>query len=228
MNKDFRLKVKSLDEDGTFEGYAAVFGNVDLDGDRIEPTAFNRTLKNFRGEVPILWDHDTGKLAGVSTELLPDGHGLLLKGKLVLGTTVGREAYEYLKARAVKGLSIGVQVIDAGWDGSVRVLKELRLHEISLVAIPANPLAEVVAVKRCVSCDVQDEAETPGEAPDCSQSIAEKALPLDASAASDSGPGDAHSLSAADMDVLKSLVRDECIRQSIARKEVAKWASSTT
>ena len=191
MNKDFRLKLKSLDEDGTFEGYAAVFGNVDLDGDRIDPKAFNRSLKNFRGEVPILWDHDTAHPAGVSLALAPDAHGLLLKGRLLLATTVGREAYEYLKARAIKGLSIGAQVVRADCENGVRVLKELRLHEISLVAIPANPLAEIMAVKHCEGCDHVDH--TDEESVPEPEEFDAKALPVgDSPQASD--PDQVHSL----------------------------------
>jgi len=205
VNKDFRLKIKALEEDSTFEGYAAVFGNVDLDGDRIDPAAFNRTLKNFRGEVPILWDHDSGRPAGVSIELGPDAHGLRLKGRLLLTTTVGREAYEYLKAKAIKGLSIGVQVMKADWDGGVRVLKELRLHEISLVAIPANPLAEVVTVKHCDGCTSDTTEPSEHE---------EEALPPAAPAEKASDPDQLHSL---------AVVIDALTTSAIALKEFKKW-----
>ena len=40
----FNLKIKSVDEAGKFTGIGAVFGNVDLGGDRIMPGAFTRTL----------------------------------------------------------------------------------------------------------------------------------------------------------------------------------------
>lgn len=159
MNKDFPLKLKTLEDDGTFEGYASTFGNVDLDGDRVDPTAFNRTLRSFRGEVPILFDHDPGRPVGVTTEMAPDAHGLRIKGRLVLETVAGREAYELLKARAIRGLSIGVQVIRDAWEDGIRVLKELRLHEVSLVAIPADPFAEVLAVKRRDGSSTSESAE---------------------------------------------------------------------
>lgn len=191
MNKDFRLKLKTLEEDGTFEGYASTFGNVDLDGDRVDPAAFNRTLKNFRGEVPILFDHDPGRPIGVTTEMTTDARGLRIKGRLVLGTAAGREAYELLKARALKGLSIGVQVVKEGWDGGVRVLKELRLHEISLVAIPADPFAEVLSVKHCEHCPNQQHADSPQPA---TEPPVKKALPEEALAAPDSDPEFLHSL----------------------------------
>jgi phage head maturation protease len=38
------LEIKSAKEDGTFSGYAAVFGNIDLGHDVIEPGAYEDTL----------------------------------------------------------------------------------------------------------------------------------------------------------------------------------------
>ena len=58
MHKHFRFQIKSLSADGSFEGLAAVYGNVDLGGDVIEPGAFNKTLAEKNFEVPILWQHD--------------------------------------------------------------------------------------------------------------------------------------------------------------------------
>jgi hypothetical protein len=37
------LKIKSLSDGGTFQGLAAVYGNVDLGGDSIAPGAFAST-----------------------------------------------------------------------------------------------------------------------------------------------------------------------------------------
>ena len=45
--------------DGTFEGYAAVFGNVDSYGDIIQPGAFTKTIQERRSQIKILWNHDS-------------------------------------------------------------------------------------------------------------------------------------------------------------------------
>ena len=40
--KSFKLKLKNIDEQGTFEGYASVFGNVDPVGDIVEKGSFQK------------------------------------------------------------------------------------------------------------------------------------------------------------------------------------------
>lgn len=144
----FDLKLADLTDDGQFSGYAAVFGNVDLDGDVIEPGAFRKTIRESRGEVPILWQHNPGEPIGVSLELEEDDRGLYARGQLVLRGR-GEEAYAHLKARSLRGLSIGYQTVKQTLDRheGVRRLKELKLWEFSLVTFPANPLAVVTGVK---------------------------------------------------------------------------------
>lgn len=148
-SKEFRLDVKAIGDEGLFEGYAAVFGNVDLGGDVIEPGAFKKTLSE-NPRIPILWQHDPKEPIGVTLEAREDAKGLLVKGQLNLETTKGREAYALLKQGALRGLSIGYDAVKEVWEGSIRRLKEIRLWEWSLVTFPMNPAAQVVAVKSVV------------------------------------------------------------------------------
>lgn len=147
--KGFKFDIKSIDEQGIFEGYAAVFNNEDLGGDIIEPGAFKKTLKE-NPKMPILWQHDPREPIGVTLEAYEDERGLKVKGQLNLETTKGREAYALLKQGALKGLSIGYDAIKELWEGTVRRLKEIRLWEWSLVTFPMNPQAQVTAVKAVV------------------------------------------------------------------------------
>jgi hypothetical protein len=86
-------------------------------------------------------------------EIREDNHGLFVKGQLLLELAQGREAYSLLKNGIVDGLSIGFATIRArraaGKTGTsqVRVLEEVKLHEISLVTFAANPKAKVERVK---------------------------------------------------------------------------------
>jgi HK97 family phage prohead protease len=137
------------DEQGIFEGYAAVFGNEDLGGDIIEPGAFRKTLQE-NPNLPILWQHDPKEVIGVTLQAWEDGKGLRVKGQLNLETWRGREAYALLKQGALRGLSIGYQAIKEIWEGSKRRLKEIRLYEWSLVTFPMNLEAQVIAVKTVV------------------------------------------------------------------------------
>jgi HK97 family phage prohead protease len=145
--KSFGLEAVQIDEKGQFEGYASVFNNVDRHGDVVMPGAFRKTISE-NPSVPILWQHDQSKPIGVTMAIREDQNGLLVKGELNLETQLGREAYSLLKQGALKGLSIGYQVIKDDLAGRVRQLKEVRLMEYSLVTFPANELAQVTSIKQ--------------------------------------------------------------------------------
>lgn len=134
------------DDEGRFSGYAAVFGNVDLGNDVIEPGAFTKTLKD-NPTVPILWAHDSDQPIGVSTSMVQDGKGLKVQGKLTMEVQKAREAHALMKAGAIKGMSIGYNAIKRSYAGSVRHLQEVALGEISPVTFPMNPEAGIAAVK---------------------------------------------------------------------------------
>jgi HK97 family phage prohead protease len=139
------LEIKSLEQDGSFEGIAAAYGNVDSQGDRIEPGTF----KAAEGEqIPLLFAHKTDQPIGFAT-VTETAQGLLVKGKLLLDTVAGSEAYSRLKAGVLKSLSVGFVLPKEGFSikAGIRVISKAILKEISLVVFPANPLAAVTAVK---------------------------------------------------------------------------------
>jgi uncharacterized protein len=141
-----KLQVKSLDEAGKFSGLASVYGNVDLGGDVVEPGAFTKSIVDRGGEVPLLFHHDTSQPIGV-VKLQDTSAGLMVEGQLVLATVKGAESYALLKARALRGLSIGYSHVKSVMVAGVRRLREVKLHEVSLVSVPMNELALVTAVK---------------------------------------------------------------------------------
>ncbi len=148
--KDFALEVKDLSEDGTFEGYGSIFGNVDSYGEKVVPGAFVESLAKHRREgtsVLMLWQHNPDEPIGVWDDLAEDAKGLWGKGRLIMEVQRAKEVYALLRAKAVRGLSIGYRELDTDKDGVVRVLKKLELWEISPVSFPANSRARVEAVK---------------------------------------------------------------------------------
>lgn len=148
--KDFALEVKDLSEDGTFEGYGSIFGNVDSYGEKVVPGAFVESLAKHRREgtsVLMLWQHNPDEPIGVWDDLAEDAKGLWGKGRLIMEVQRAKEVYALLRAKAVRGLSIGYRELDTDKDGVVRVLKKLDLWEISPVSFPANSRARVEAVK---------------------------------------------------------------------------------
>ncbi|CAN5640056.1 hypothetical protein BH10ACI4_BH10ACI4_35720 [soil metagenome] len=139
------LELKSLEDDGSFEGIAASYGNIDSQGDRIEPGTF----KSAEGErIPLLFAHKTDQPLGFAT-VTETPQGLMVKGKLLLDTVAGAEAYSRMKAGILKALSVGFKLPKDGFSikAGVRVISSAVLKEISLVIFPANPLAAVTALK---------------------------------------------------------------------------------
>src|SRR5262249_49597112 len=143
---NLKLQVKTVDEQGRFSGLAAVYNNVDLGGDVVVPGAFQKTLLDRGGEVPILFAHDSRQPVSLGT-LQDTAGGLAIEGQLVLSVGKAKEAYDLLKAKVLRGLSIGYDAIKSDYKDGVRYLRELKLFEVSLVVMPMNELATVSAVK---------------------------------------------------------------------------------
>lgn len=147
------LEIKALDDSsGMFEGYGAVFGNIDSYGDIIVRGAFQNYLSmNKSSNVKLLWQHNSDEPIGVYDDIQEDENGLYVKGRLLINDIEkAKECYALLKAGAISGLSIGYTVNQNGSkfgsDGN-RYLSDLKLWEISVVTFPANPEANIESVK---------------------------------------------------------------------------------
>ena len=149
------LEIKLARSGGEITGYGSTFHNEDRGGDVVAPGAFAKSLAEHRdsGTMPaMLWSHDINEPIGVWHEATEDGKGLLLKGKLTTETRRGAEARALAKDGAL-ALSIGYQTRDADYADGARVLKDVRLHEVSLVSIPMNPEARLVSVKNAMAAE---------------------------------------------------------------------------
>ena len=148
---DFGLSIKTVENDGVFEGYASTVGNVDRGGDVVEAGAFTKSLDQWKsqGRLPkMLWQHDPNKPIGVWEHMVEDAKGLKVRGRILTDITLGKDLHTLLKAGAIDSMSIGYRTIDADYDGpnaQVRRLKELELWEVSLVTFPMNEEAMVTA-----------------------------------------------------------------------------------
>lgn len=150
--KDFALKIKEVSDEGTFEGYASVFGVRDSYNESVEPGAFVESLVRHKreGTSPLmLWQHDSWQPIGVWDDMAEDKKGLWAKGRLLTGVQKADEALILLKAGAIQGLSIGYREVDteAPENGGPRKLTKLDLKEVSIVSFPANRRARVDNVK---------------------------------------------------------------------------------
>ncbi|MFC3097370.1 HK97 family phage prohead protease [Alteraurantiacibacter palmitatis] len=151
------------EEARTFEGYGAVFGNVDSYGDVIEKGAFRKSIAEAKksGIWPAMlmqhggWAMSADDLTplGIWTGMEEDDKGLWVQG-ILAETLRANEARALLTMKprpALSGMSIGYRArkftLGTKPDEPRRRLHEVELVEISLVTFPANPKARVHSAK---------------------------------------------------------------------------------
>lgn len=147
--KTLPLQLKRAANDGTFSGYAAYYGNVDLGGDVIEPGAFKEFATNAKGRLRLFYQHDINRPMGTAA-FSDDGKGLLVDAKLNTQVSYVKDAYALMQDGTLDQMSIGYDILDNGFEkkGEVYHLKALKLWEASVVSFAMNPMAEVFDVKR--------------------------------------------------------------------------------
>jgi HK97 family phage prohead protease len=153
------LDFKRLAADGTFEGYASLFGKLDLGRDMVMPGAFAESLAQ-RGAagVKLLYQHDPAEPIGVWLDIREDHVGLYVKGRLMPEVARAREVLSLMRAGALDGLSIGFRTVKGRTDAKtgIRRIEKADLWEISVVTFPMQTGARVRTVKQIMA---------PGQAP---------------------------------------------------------------
>lgn len=147
---------------GSFEGYGAVFGNIDAHGDVIQKGAFKETLREWQKAKklpPMLVQHGGWMMSDMDAlpvgkweAMSEDDSGLYVKGRLInLDTERGKNIYGAMKEGVLDGMSIGYRAKEftngTKPDEPRRMLKKIDLVELSVVTFPANGKARVSAVK---------------------------------------------------------------------------------
>lgn len=158
----FEVKFADGATPGTFDGYGAVFGNVDSYGDVIQKGAFKETLRDWNKSKklpPMLVQHGGWMMTdmdalpvGMWEAMSEDDTGLHVKGRLInLDTERGKTIHGAMKEGALDGMSIGYRAKEFSLgtkpDEPRRTLKKIDLMEVSVVTFPANGKARVSAVK---------------------------------------------------------------------------------
>ncbi len=147
---DARFEVKAVGADGSFEGYASLFGAVDQGRDIVAPGAFSRSIleRGAKG-IKLLWQHDPTEPIGTIEDIFEDRRGLFVKGHLLPGVKKAEEALRLMRAGALDGLSIGFHTVKSRMDetGGIRILLYVDLWEVSLVTFPMQPEARISAFK---------------------------------------------------------------------------------
>ena len=136
-------------------GHAAVFGvRTQLYPgmtEEIDPAAFDSSLKD--DDIYMCFNHNPDiVLCGTkngSLRFAPDAEGLGFDSDIV-GTHAGADAYELVRAGIITEMSFGFIIKREEWDESDpniihRIIKEVRLLEISPVLFPAYTTTSVMA-----------------------------------------------------------------------------------
>lgn len=140
-------EVKATGDAWAVEGFASTYGNVDHGGDVVLRGAFDATLRSDR-RVRFLLGHDATKILGTPIDLRSEEKGLWGKFK-ISKTSLGQDVHTLLKDGALDSFSIGyMPTVTEFDDDGVRLLKEIELLEVSLVAVPMNDQAVVTGVKQ--------------------------------------------------------------------------------
>lgn len=126
------------------EGYAALFGVEDQMRDIVRAGAFAASLARRREPLPMWVEHDPRAHAGVWFDAREDGRGLWLAGE-IRDDHAGAARAKAMVARGIDGLSIGFVPLVAQRTGAGRVLIEIELLEVSIVAHPMQPQARLSA-----------------------------------------------------------------------------------
>ncbi len=141
-----RLEIKaalSVDDAGAITGIAWPFGTPDRVGDMIEKGAIAAPAS-----LPMLFSHDQAQVIGVWDQIAETPDGLTVKGRLLVDDVErAREVRAMIRAKAVTGLSIGFVTKSAKPRQRGRVITALDLHEISVVAVPCHPGAQITSIK---------------------------------------------------------------------------------
>ena len=118
-------------------GHASLFGQRDMSGDIVRRGAFTASLLLQSGrQFPMLLGHETRKPVGVWDRVVEDAQGLYVSGGIFGGTKRADNALRLVREGAVSGLSIGYKALRHIREPQGRLLTEIDLFEISLVAFP--------------------------------------------------------------------------------------------
>jgi HK97 family phage prohead protease/HK97 family phage major capsid protein len=117
-------------------GYASTV-DVDRHGDVIPTSVWEKGLENYIKNPVILAFHDHTQPVGRMTEHKVDAKGLWIKARI---SKAAEKVYQLIKDEVLTAFSVVFRIKDAEYNTAAEVflVKDLELHEISVVSVPAN------------------------------------------------------------------------------------------
>lgn len=157
-SRDF-AEVRADKESAGFSGYAARFLIPDSHGSVFSRSSFNKTLRERKDRIPVLFNHDPDKIIGKATELRADGKGLRFDSRIAEDTFWGKEVMSLVRADILTGMSFGFRSIRerpglptdnidlsahrGAKPEEIRFIEEVRLKELSAVPFPSNESSQI-------------------------------------------------------------------------------------
>jgi HK97 family phage prohead protease/HK97 family phage major capsid protein len=140
LNSSFtKSSLPATDDSGesvTIEGYASTT-DVDRHGDIVPASVWEKGVENYLKNPVILAYHNHSEPIGRMIEHRVDAKGLWIKARI---SKAAGDVFDLVKDGVLTAFSIGFRIADAEYNSALElfVVKELELHEISVVSVPAN------------------------------------------------------------------------------------------
>lgn len=136
INSDFTKELQPDGEAVIISGYASTT-DIDRHGDVVPSAVWEKGLGNYLKNPIILAYHDHAQPVGRMVEHKVDSRGLWIKARI---SQASGNIYTLIKDGILSAFSIGFKIVDAEYNQATElfVVKELELHEISIVSVPAN------------------------------------------------------------------------------------------
>lgn len=148
--KNFKVDSFKADDNNQLiiSGWAAAFGNIDSYGDIIQFGAFTKTLADRKDRIAFCYQHEIDEPIGKILLLEERPFGLWVEVAISASES---DIQIKIKEGILKEMSIGYRTINClesmVEESLITTLTEIKLYEISLVTIAANPLATVEMMK---------------------------------------------------------------------------------
>lgn len=104
----------------------------------------------FRGDIPLLFQHNHDKPIGEILALTPLSKGFAIKARIPKnsGLAYVDDAIKQIRSRLVKGFSIGFRALKGRPNkGKGTIFTEAEIYEVSAVTVPCNPDARILEVR---------------------------------------------------------------------------------
>jgi HK97 family phage prohead protease len=128
----------------SISGYAAIFNNIDSDGDIL----LKESISNIDDLCNLYWQHKLNHQIGKIESMRQDHIGLFIKATIWDDAPKALTIAKSIRTHRTTGLSIGFIPLETKMihGKKIRIIKLLRLIEISVVSKPANHLSQIKAI----------------------------------------------------------------------------------